>query len=271
MPCRRCCGPACSWTGRASSAGSASPSRCSPRRAAVPKRRSTSWRRPPRRRAGGRRTRGAFGRYFEDVLETAAAGGGVRRGRSCTGPCGTGSRLFTGPCGTGSRHSTGPCRTGSRPSTRPCGTDSGPLGIPPGGDPEGWRGGGWLPTAFRAASRFRTRRRASSRPTSVGWRRRGPPSPCRSAAGSRPRRSPAGSRSRERACSRRSRSSASPSACCGPRRREARPRPARVLDADLLMEAVRRADLLLLHLADPEALARRISRGEAAEGPCAAW
>jgi hypothetical protein len=45
----------------------------------------------------------------------------------------------------------------------------------------------------------------------------------------------------------------------------------RVLDADLLKEAVRRADLLLLHLADPEAVARRISRGEAAEGPAAAW
>ena len=45
----------------------------------------------------------------------------------------------------------------------------------------------------------------------------------------------------------------------------------RVLDADLLMEAVRRADLLLLHLADPEALARRISRGETAERPSAAW
>jgi Fe-S-cluster containining protein len=42
---------------------------------------------------------------------------------------------------------------------------------------------------------------------------------------------------------------------------------ARVLDRDLLQGAVRRADLLLLHLADPEALARRISGGEAAEGP----
>jgi Fe-S-cluster containining protein len=46
---------------------------------------------------------------------------------------------------------------------------------------------------------------------------------------------------------------------------------ARVLDGDLLQGAVRRADLLLLHLVDPEALARRISRGEAAEGPTAAW
>ena len=36
----------------------------------------------------------------------------------------------------------------------------------------------------------------------------------------------------------------------------------RVLDADLLQEAVRRADLLLVHLADPEALARRLSRCE---------
>jgi Fe-S-cluster containining protein len=45
----------------------------------------------------------------------------------------------------------------------------------------------------------------------------------------------------------------------------------RVLDAGLLLEAVRRADLLLLHLADPDALARRLSRGEAAEGPTAAW
>jgi hypothetical protein len=46
---------------------------------------------------------------------------------------------------------------------------------------------------------------------------------------------------------------------------------ARVLDADLLCAAVRRADLLLVHLVDPEALARRTSRGEAAEGPTAAW
>jgi hypothetical protein len=34
------------------------------------------------------------------------------------------------------------------------------------------------------------------------------------------------------------------------------------LDADLLKEAIRRADLLLVHLADPEALARRLSRCE---------
>ena len=46
---------------------------------------------------------------------------------------------------------------------------------------------------------------------------------------------------------------------------------ARVLDADLLLEAIRRADLLLVHLADPEALARRLSRGETAEGPTTAW
>ena len=45
----------------------------------------------------------------------------------------------------------------------------------------------------------------------------------------------------------------------------------RALDPDLLKEAVRRADLLLLHLADPEALARRLSRGETAETPQAAW
>jgi hypothetical protein len=45
----------------------------------------------------------------------------------------------------------------------------------------------------------------------------------------------------------------------------------RPLDADLLKEAVRRADLLLLHLADPEALARRLSRGESAGGPPVAW
>jgi hypothetical protein len=37
----------------------------------------------------------------------------------------------------------------------------------------------------------------------------------------------------------------------------------RALDADLLKEAIRRADLLLVHLADPEALAHRLSRGEA--------
>jgi Fe-S-cluster containining protein len=38
----------------------------------------------------------------------------------------------------------------------------------------------------------------------------------------------------------------------------------RLLDAALLKEAVRRADLLLVHLADPEALARRLSRCESA-------
>jgi hypothetical protein len=36
----------------------------------------------------------------------------------------------------------------------------------------------------------------------------------------------------------------------------------RSLDAALLREAIRRADLLLLHLADPGALARRLSHGE---------
>jgi hypothetical protein len=36
----------------------------------------------------------------------------------------------------------------------------------------------------------------------------------------------------------------------------------RALDADLLKEAIRRADLLLVHLADPQALARRLSRCE---------
>jgi hypothetical protein len=38
----------------------------------------------------------------------------------------------------------------------------------------------------------------------------------------------------------------------------------RPLDAHLLKEAIRRADLLLVHLADPEALARRLSRCERA-------
>jgi Fe-S-cluster containining protein len=38
----------------------------------------------------------------------------------------------------------------------------------------------------------------------------------------------------------------------------------RPLDADLLKEAIRRADLLLVHLADPEAVARRLSRCERA-------
>jgi hypothetical protein len=36
----------------------------------------------------------------------------------------------------------------------------------------------------------------------------------------------------------------------------------RMLDAGLLKEAIRRADLLLVHLADPDALARRLSRCE---------
>jgi hypothetical protein len=45
----------------------------------------------------------------------------------------------------------------------------------------------------------------------------------------------------------------------------------RALDPDLLREAVRRSDLLLVHLADPEALARRLSRGETTEAPPAAW
>ena len=36
----------------------------------------------------------------------------------------------------------------------------------------------------------------------------------------------------------------------------------RALDPELLKEAIRRADLLLVHLADPEALARRLSRSE---------
>jgi hypothetical protein len=40
----------------------------------------------------------------------------------------------------------------------------------------------------------------------------------------------------------------------------------RALDADLLKEAIRRADLLLVHLADPEALACRLSRCELATG-----
>jgi hypothetical protein len=41
----------------------------------------------------------------------------------------------------------------------------------------------------------------------------------------------------------------------------------RALDADILTGAVRRADLLLVHLADPEALARRLSRCEASPRP----
>jgi Fe-S-cluster containining protein len=40
----------------------------------------------------------------------------------------------------------------------------------------------------------------------------------------------------------------------------------RALDEELLKEAIRRADLLLVHLADPEALARRLSRVEARHG-----
>ena len=43
----------------------------------------------------------------------------------------------------------------------------------------------------------------------------------------------------------------------------------RALDAELLKDAVRRADLLLVHLADPEALAGRLSRAESGEGPSA--
>jgi len=44
------------------------------------------------------------------------------------------------------------------------------------------------------------------------------------------------------------------------------------LDQATLLEAFRRADLLLVHLADPMALARRLSRGEAASGPATpAW
>jgi len=45
----------------------------------------------------------------------------------------------------------------------------------------------------------------------------------------------------------------------------------RPLDARLLKEAIRRADLLLVHLADPEALARRLGRGESAGAPADAW
>jgi Fe-S-cluster containining protein len=45
----------------------------------------------------------------------------------------------------------------------------------------------------------------------------------------------------------------------------------RPLDAELLTGAFRRADLLLVHLACPEALARRLSRGESAGGPLPAW
>jgi hypothetical protein len=38
----------------------------------------------------------------------------------------------------------------------------------------------------------------------------------------------------------------------------------RPIDAELLKEAFRRADLLLVHLASPETLARRLSRAEGA-------
>jgi hypothetical protein len=43
------------------------------------------------------------------------------------------------------------------------------------------------------------------------------------------------------------------------------------LDSDLLKEAFRRADLLLVHLADPEVLARRLSRVEARAGAGRVW
>jgi len=45
----------------------------------------------------------------------------------------------------------------------------------------------------------------------------------------------------------------------------------RPLDAGLLKEAVRRTDLLLVHLADPDTLARRLSRAESAGDPTGAW
>jgi Fe-S-cluster containining protein len=46
----------------------------------------------------------------------------------------------------------------------------------------------------------------------------------------------------------------------------------RALDAGILQEAVRRADLLLVHLASPAALARRLSRCESSPAPArAAW
>jgi hypothetical protein len=45
----------------------------------------------------------------------------------------------------------------------------------------------------------------------------------------------------------------------------------RALDEELLKEAVRRADLLLVHLAEPDALARRLSRCEPGGAPPAAW
>jgi hypothetical protein len=45
----------------------------------------------------------------------------------------------------------------------------------------------------------------------------------------------------------------------------------RALDPELLKDAFGRADFLLVHLSDPEALARRLSRSESAGGPPAAW
>ena len=39
------------------------------------------------------------------------------------------------------------------------------------------------------------------------------------------------------------------------------------MDQTVLLEAIRRADLLLVHLADPAALARRLSRAEWGAGP----
>jgi hypothetical protein len=45
----------------------------------------------------------------------------------------------------------------------------------------------------------------------------------------------------------------------------------RALDDGSLKEAFRRADLLLVHLADPEALARRLRRCESAGVPSDAW
>jgi hypothetical protein len=41
----------------------------------------------------------------------------------------------------------------------------------------------------------------------------------------------------------------------------------RGVDQAVLLEALRRADLLLVHLADPAALARRLSRAEPGAGP----
>ena len=108
-----------------------------------------------------------------------------------------------------------------------------------------------VPPAARARARgLRRARRAVRR------RRRGRRSRGRSAAGSRRRPSRAGWRSRARACEPRSASSASRSACCGPRRRAAAPRPAARSTPSCCRRPIRRADLLLVHLADPEALAR---------------